>query len=107
MTRFTRSIPVALLGATLIACGSSGTPQEQVDEAITKLVRTCNNSEGDASGAKGLVAYTGSDKARKYKDLASADGDDRRYLNKACYKINSLFSGKERRYTLSDYKTET
>lgn len=106
MIRFTRSIPVVLLSASLMACGSSDTPQERVDDAITKLVRTCDNKEGDASGAEGLVAYSGSDKARKYKSLASADGEDRRYLNKACYEINALFPGKERRYTLSEYQTE-
>jgi hypothetical protein len=106
MNRLTRSIPVALLSASLMACGSSGTPQERVDDAISKLVKTCNNSDGDSSGAEGLVAYSGSDKARKYKSLASAEGDDRRYLNKACWEINALFPGKERRYTLSAYQTE-
>ena len=56
----------------LAACGESGTPRERVENNLSKLIKACADKGGDYSGAAGLVAYSGSDKARKYKDLASA-----------------------------------
>lgn len=89
----------------LAACGESGTPRERVENNLSKLIKACADKGGDYSGAAGLVAYSGSDKARKYKDLASAEGEDRRVLNSTCYTISKLMNGKNS-YTLMKFEEE-
>lgn len=89
----------------LTACGESGTPRERVEGNLSKLVKACSDKGGDYSGAAGLVVYNGSDKARKYKDLASAEGDDRSILNSTCYRISKLMNGKNS-YTLMKFDEE-
>lgn len=106
MNRIHQSLALTVLAVGLVACGGPGTPQEKVDDTIVKLIKVCDNRDANYSGAEGLVAYTGSDRARKYKEMASAEGMDRQVLNKACFDVNKLLSGGERRYTLSDYSTE-
>jgi len=91
--------------ALLTACGESGTPQERVESNLSKLVKACSDKGGDYSGAAGLVAYSGSDRDRKYKDLASAEGEDRSSLNKACYQISQLMN-KKNSYTLMKFEEE-
>ncbi|MCX7543850.1 hypothetical protein [Marinicella gelatinilytica] len=93
--------PMALLSA----CSESGTPRERVERNLSKLVKACADKGGDYSGAAGLVAYSGSDRDRKYKDLASAEGEDRSSLNKACYKISQLMN-KKNSYTLMKFEEE-
>ncbi|MCB1605420.1 MAG: hypothetical protein KDI71_00380 [Xanthomonadales bacterium] len=95
---------IATLG--LVACGGGGTPQEQIDRNISKLVAACSDKGGDYSGAAGLVAYTGSDRDRKFKSLASAEGEDRSILNKQCYQISKLLDG-GKSYTLVKFEQET
>ena len=84
----------------------SGTPQERVDRNISKLVQACSDKGGDYSGAAGLVAYTGPDRARKYKALASAEGEERGILNQTCYSISKLLDG-GKSYTLVKFEEET
>src|SRR5690554_4359274 len=91
--------------ALLTACGESGTPRERVESNLSKLVKACADKGGDYSGAAGLVAYSGSDRDRKYKDLASAEGEDRSSLNKTCYKISQLMN-KKNSYTLMKFEEE-
>lgn len=91
--------------ALLSACSESGTPRERVERNLSKLVKACADKGGDYSGAAGLVAYSGSDRDRKYKDLASAEGEDRSSLNKACYKISQLMN-KKNSYTLMKFEEE-
>ncbi|MEZ5441417.1 MAG: hypothetical protein R3F15_08030 [Lysobacterales bacterium] len=82
-------LPVVLLSA----CGKAA-PQDQVATQVQRLVTACSNKIGDYSGAAGLVAYNGSDKARKFKALASAEGEERGILNSTCYQISKLLDGK-------------
>jgi hypothetical protein len=96
---------VALSAISLTACGGGGTPQERIDSNISKLVAACSDKGGDYSGAAGLIAYTGSDRERKYKSLASAEGEDRSYLNKQCYKLSKLLDG-GKSYTLLKFEQE-
>lgn len=91
--------------ALLSACGESGTPRERVESNLSKLVKACADKGGDYSGAAGLVVYTGSDRDRKYKDLASAKGEDRSVLNKTCYQLSKLMNGKNS-YTLMKFEEE-
>ncbi|MFV0544116.1 MAG: hypothetical protein ACK5L8_10555 [Marinicella pacifica] len=93
--------PMALLSA----CSESGTPRERVERNLSKLVKACADKGGDYSGAAGLVAYSGSDRDRKYKDLASAEGEDRSVLNKTCYQLSQLMNGKKS-YTLMKFEEE-
>ena len=95
----------ALSTLALTACGDAGTPQEQIDANISKLVAACSDKGGDYSGAAGLVAYTGSDRERKYKSLASAEGEDRSVLNKRCYELSKLLDG-GKSYTLVKFEQE-
>ncbi len=89
----------------LTACGESGTPRERVESNLSKLVKACSNKGGDYSGAAGLVAYSGSDRSRKYKDLATAEGEDRSVLNSTCYQISKLMNGKNS-YVLTQFDEE-
>lgn len=89
----------------LTACGESGTPRERVESNLSKLVKACSNKGGDYSGAAGLVAYSGSDRSRKYKDLATAEGEDRSVLNSTCYQISKLMNGKNS-YVLTQFEEE-
>jgi hypothetical protein len=89
----------------LTACGESGTPRERVESNLSKLIKACADKGGDYSGAAGLVAYNGSDRNRKYKDLASAEGEDRSVLNKTCYQLTKLMNGKNS-YVLTQFKEE-
>ncbi len=91
--------------ALLTACGEAGTPQERTESAFQKLTEACADQQGDYSGAEGLVLYTGSDRDRKYKEFASADGTERAELNSACYRISTLMSGGDG-YTVASYETE-
>ncbi len=91
--------------ALLTACGESGTPRERVESNLSKLVKACSDKGGDYSGAAGLVAYSGSDRDRKYKDLASAEGEDRSVLNKTCFQLSKLMNGKNS-YTLMKFEEE-
>lgn len=95
----------AVFFTLLVACGESGTPRERVENNLSKLVKACSDKGGDYSGAAGLVAYSGSDRDRKYKDLASADGEDRSSLNKICYQLSKLMNGKNS-YTLMKFEEE-
>lgn len=104
MNTFKLSISFAVI-ALLSACGESGTPRERVESNLSKLVKACADKGGDYSGAAGLVAYSGSDRDRKYKDLASAEGEDRSSLNKTCYKISQLMN-KKNSYTLMKFEEE-
>ncbi len=101
----TKVIFILVLISLLAACGESGTPRERVESNLSKLVKACADKGGDYSGAAGLVAYSGSDRDRKYKDLASAEGEDRSSLNKACYKISQLMN-KKNSYTLMKFEEE-
>ena len=96
---------LAITFSVLAACGESGTPRERVESNLSKLVKACADKGGDYSGAAGLVAYSGSDRERKYKDLASAEGEDRMVLNKTCYRISQLMNGKNS-YTLTKFEEE-
>lgn len=99
-------IVIALSAALLLcACGESGTPQERAESALEALTEACADPQGDYSGAEGLVLYSGSDGARKYKDFASADGQERQMLNSACYRITTLMRGGEG-YTVTSYESE-
>ena len=89
----------------LTACGESGTPRERVESNLSKLVKACSNKAGDYSGAAGLVAYSGSDRSRKYKDLATAEGEDRSVLNSTCYQISKLMNGNNS-YVLTQFEEE-
>lgn len=100
-----RNSMLAAAALGLSACGGGGTPQERVDRNISKLVQACSDKQGDYSGAAGLVAYNGSDRARKYKSLASAEGEDRGILNKTCYTISKLLDG-GKSYTLVRFEEE-
>lgn len=93
---------VALLMA---ACGESGTPRERVEGNLSKLIKACSDKGGDYSRAAGLVVYNGPDRNRKFKDLVSADGDDRSILNSTCYRISKLMNGKKS-YTLMKFDEE-
>ena len=104
MKTLKHTLLIALV-ASLAACGESGTPRERVESNLSKLVKACSDKGGDYSGAAGLVAYSGSDRDRKYKDLASAEGEDRSSLNKACYKISQLMN-KKNSYTLMKFEEE-
>lgn len=102
LLKFTTTISLSIL---LVACGESGTPRERVENNLSKLVKACSDKGGDYSGAAGLVAYTGSDRDRKYKDLASAQGEDRSVLNSTCYQISKLMNGKNS-YVLMKFEEE-
>ncbi len=91
--------------ALLTACGESGTPRERVENNLSKLVKACADKGGDYSGAAGLVVYNGSDRDRKYKDLASAEGEDRSVLNSTCYQLSKLMNGKNS-YVLTKFEEE-
>lgn len=91
----------------LTACGESGTPRERVEANFHKINKACADKMGDYSGTAGLIAYNGSDRARKYKDLASAEGEDRAILNKMCYQISSLKKGSDKNsYTVMGMSEE-
>ncbi len=92
--------------AVFVGCSESGSPQQRVADRVGDLVQVCSNKNGDYSGAAGWVVYTGSDRARKYKDVVSAEGEDRSYLNSTCYHLSKLLDG-GRSYTLVKYSTET
>ena len=92
-----------LLG--LAACGETGTPRERVENAFHKLTKACADKMGDYSGAEGLVLYTGSDRARKYKAFASADGEERQMLNRACFDVSKLMDGGNS-YTITGFEEE-
>lgn len=92
--------------ALLAGCGDSGTPQERTEAALDRLIEACANSQGDYSGAEGLVLYTGSDRDRRYQDFASADGEERQMLNSACYRISRLRAGSDE-YTITSFETES
>lgn len=98
---------IALITATVLlsACGESGTPRERVENNLSKLIKACSDKGGDYSGAAGLVAYNGSDRDRKYKDLASAEGQDRSILNATCYQLSKLMNGKNS-YVLTQFQEE-
>ena len=100
--RITTAITLFVL---LTACGESGTPRERVENNLSKLTKACADQGGDYSGAAGLVAYNGSDRDRKYKDLASAEGEDRSVLNKTCYQLSKLMNGKNS-YVLVKFEEE-
>jgi len=100
-----KTITAITMLVLLTACGESGTPRERVESNLSKLVKACADKGGDYSGAAGLVAYSGSDRDRKYKDLASAEGEDRSSLNKVCYKISQLMN-KKNSYTLIKFEEE-
>ncbi|WP_223786909.1 hypothetical protein [Marinicella meishanensis] len=97
----------ALIAATVLlsACGESGTPQERVENNLSKLVKACSDQGGDYSDAAGLVVYNGSDRDRKFKDLASAEGEDRSVLNSTCYQLSKLMNGKNS-YVLTQFAEE-
>jgi len=99
------SIAATSAATLLAACGESGTPQERTEAAFERLTEACANQQGDYSGAEGLVLYTGSDRDRKYKEFASADGAERAELNSTCYRISTLMSGANG-YTVTSYETE-
>ena len=99
------SIAAAFAATLLAACGESGTPQERAEAAFERLTEACANQQGDYSGAEGLVLYNGSDSDRKYKDFASADGQERKMLNSACYRISSMMRGGDG-YTIEGYEAE-
>jgi len=106
-TELKATVLTALTGALLLtACGEAGTPQERAESAFERLTEACANQQGDYSGAEGLVLYTGSDADRKYKDFASAEGQERQMLNSACYQISSMMRGGDG-YTVTGYETET
>lgn len=96
----------AFMTFLLAGCGEAGTPQERTESAFQKLTEACANQQCDYSGAEGLVLYTGSDRDRKYKEFASADGTERAELNSACYRISTLMSGGDG-YTVASYETES
>ncbi|KAA3645724.1 MAG: hypothetical protein DWP95_03955 [Proteobacteria bacterium] len=98
-------VMLSTLLALLSACGESGTPRERVESNLSKLVKACSDKGGDYSGAAGLVVYSGSDRDRKYKDLALAEGEDRSVLNKTCYQLSQLMNGKKS-YTLMKFEEE-
>lgn len=98
-------ILISAAAALLAGCGESGTPRERVENNLAQLVKACGNKGGDYSGAAGLVAYNGSDRDRKYKDLASAEGEDRSILNSTCYRISKLMNGKNS-YVLTQFQEE-
>ncbi|HOP21780.1 MAG TPA: hypothetical protein PK055_06945 [Gammaproteobacteria bacterium] len=100
-----KQLVILSLVIVLTACGESGTPRERVESNLSKLVKACSDKGGDYSGAAGLVVYNGSDRNRKYKDLASAEGDDRSILNSTCYRISNLMNGKNS-YTLMKFEEE-
>ena len=100
-----KQLVILSLVIVLTACGESGTPRERVESNLSKLVKACSDKGGDYSGAAGLVVYNGSDRNRKYKDLASAEGDDRSILNSTCYRISKLMNGKNS-YTLMKFEEE-
>jgi len=105
-TNLKANVLTALTGALLLtACGEAGTPQERAEAAFERLTEACANQQGDYSGAEGLVLYTGSDADRKYKDFASADGQERQMLNSACYQISSMMRGGDG-YTIEGYEAE-
>lgn len=98
-------VPLLSTILLLAGCGESGTPQERAESALQRLTEACANQQGDNSGAEGLVLYTGSDRDRKYKEFASAEGEERAQLNSACYRINRLMKGGDG-YTVASYETE-
>ena len=100
-----KQLVILSLVIVLTACGESGTPRERVESNLSKLVKAGCDKGGDYSGAAGLVVYNGSDRNRKYKDLASAEGDDRSILNSTCYRISNLMNGKNS-YTLMKFEEE-
>ncbi|MCB1582505.1 MAG: hypothetical protein KDI92_05520 [Xanthomonadales bacterium] len=104
--RFFKVTSLITLLVLLTACGESGTPRERVENNLSKLIKACADKGGDYSGAAGLVAYNGSDRARKYKDLAAAEGEDRSVLNKTCYDLSKLMNGKNS-YVLMKFEEET
>ncbi len=103
--RLFKLITITTLCSLLMACGESGTPRERLENNLSKLVKACSDKGGDYSGAAGLVAYNGSDRGRKYKDLASAEGEDRSVLNKTCYQLSKLMNGKNS-YVLMKFEEE-
>jgi hypothetical protein len=103
--RLIKTIAAIIFLTLLTACGESGTPRERVENNLSKLVKACADKGGDYSGAAGLVAYNGSDRDRKYKDLASAEGEDRSVLNKTCNQLSKLMNGKNS-YVLTKFEEE-
>ena len=100
-----KKLLVLLIPALLVSACGGGTPRERVEANFHKLTKACADKGGDYSGAEGLVAYTGSDRDRKYKDLASAEGQDRSILNSTCYRISKLMDGGNS-YTIMGFEEE-
>ncbi len=94
-------------GLLLTACGESGTPRERAETNFHQINQACSDKNGDYSGAYGLIAYNGSDRSRKYKDLNTGTGDDRLYINKFCYQISKLKEGSDKNsYTVMGMEEE-
>ncbi|WP_154223659.1 hypothetical protein [Marinicella rhabdoformis] len=102
-----KKLSILTLALTLSACGESGTPRERAEANFHQINKACADKMGDYSGTAGLIAYNGSDRERKYKDVASAEGDDRTILNRMCYQISKLKEGSDKNsYTVMSFEEE-